>query len=301
LVGLRPLPVEARARMVDRLSAAGGPAAALVMGAAAAGRGSDAFALGLICGVVFAGGQPQDDLREAAVRLEPLLGGQRVDAEAGAALAGAARRMLMRPELGELAARTVQAQAAALLTEVRAEHYAALSPALVVGLEARMRDAAAALAAAANSGRDDDVRGASDLVRRAVEHDRAADQRTRVERLEMAARLCRWLALRRWSFVVLEDGMTAYYWLGARMPQQATGSCSTRRSGSSGWPCVPRHIHWIQSIRHPLGLLSQEMPRHRDPGVGRSQVFEGMHGDRPLALLRLEIVGLALAIFIFPG
>ncbi len=38
------------------------------------------------------------------------------------------------------------------------------------------------------------MRRASDLVRRAVEHDRSADQRTRIERLEMAARLCRWMA-----------------------------------------------------------------------------------------------------------
>jgi hypothetical protein len=207
---LAALPVEARARMVERLSTAGGLAATLVMGAAAAGRGSDAFAVGLICGVVFAGSQPQDDLRESAVRLEPLVGGQRVDAEAGAALAEAARRMLMRPELGELAARTVQARAAALLTEVRAEHHAALSPALVVGLEARMRDAAAALNAAVNSGGDDDVRGASDLVRRAVEHDRAADQRTRIERLEMAARLCRWLASQRRPATSLAEAAGAY-------------------------------------------------------------------------------------------
>ena len=95
---LAALPIEARTRMVERPSAAGGPAATLLMGAAAAGRGSDAFAVGLVCRVVFAGGQPQDDLRELAVRLEPLLGGQRVDAEAGAALAEAARGMLMRLE-----------------------------------------------------------------------------------------------------------------------------------------------------------------------------------------------------------
>jgi hypothetical protein len=78
---LAALPVEARARMVERLSAAGGPAATLVMGAAAAGRGSDAFAIGLICGVIFAGGQPQDDLRESAVRLEPLVGHRQVGRE----------------------------------------------------------------------------------------------------------------------------------------------------------------------------------------------------------------------------
>jgi hypothetical protein len=207
---LAALPIEARERMVKRLSAAGGPAATMVMGAAAAGRGSDAFAVGLVCGVVFAEGQPQDELREAAVRLEPLLGGQRVDAEAGAALAEAARRMLMRLEPGESAARTVQARASALLTEVRAERHAGLSPALVVGLEARMRDAAAALAAAVNSGAENDVQRAPDLVRLAIEHDRAADQRTRIERLEMAARLCRWLTSRRRPATSLAEAAGAY-------------------------------------------------------------------------------------------
>jgi hypothetical protein len=207
---LADLPIEARARMVERLAAAGGPAATLVMGAVAAGRGFEAFAVGLVCGVVFAGGHPQDDLRESAVRLEPLVGGQRIDAEAGAALAEAARRMLMRLDSGESAARTVQAQAAALLTEVRAERYAGLSPALVVGLEARMRDAAVALNVAVSSGAQNDVRRASDLVRLAIEHDRAADQRTRIERFEMAARLCRWLVSGRRPATSLAEAAVAY-------------------------------------------------------------------------------------------
>jgi hypothetical protein len=42
------------------------------------------------------------------------------------------------------------------------------------------------------------------------------------------------------------------------------------------------------------------MPQRCDPGVGRPEVLEGMHGDRTLAFLRLEIVGFALAIFVFP-
>src|SRR3984893_12781656 len=58
---------------------------------------------------------------------------------------------------------------------------------------------------------------------------------------------------------------------------------------------VAHHIHRIEAILHPLDLLAQQMPQHRDPGVRGPEVFEGMHGDRSLALLRLEIVGLALA------
>jgi hypothetical protein len=43
------------------------------------------------------------------------------------------------------------------------------------------------------------------------------------------------------------------------------------------------------------------MPQHRDTGVGGSEIFERVHGNRALALLRLKIVGLALANFVFPG
>ena len=190
------LPADARQRIADRLSEVGGPAARLVIGAVAASMGAEALAIALVCGVVFAASEPSSDLREAAVRLEPLVGGGRIDLEAGAMLANVARRLVTRLEIGDPAAHTAQARASALLTDIHAHRYAALSPALVVGLEARMRDAAEALAAAAASGGEGDAIRASEAVRRAFEHDRAFDHRARMERLEMAARLCRWLTVR---------------------------------------------------------------------------------------------------------
>jgi hypothetical protein len=189
------LPMDARQRIADRLSEVGGPAVRLVIGAVAGGRGTEALAIALACGVVFARGEPSSELREAAVRLEPLVGSARIDPEAGAILADVAQRLVTRLEIGDPAAHTAQARAAALLTEIRAERYAALSPALVVGLEARMRDAAQALLAAAASGAEGDVTRASEAVRRVFEHDRAFDQRARIERMEMAARLCRWVSV----------------------------------------------------------------------------------------------------------
>jgi hypothetical protein len=190
------LPIDGRQRIADRLSEVGGPAARLVIGAVAAGRGAGALAIALVCGVVFATSELASDLREAAVRLEPLVGSARIDPAAGAMLADVARRLVTRLEIGDPAAHSAQARAAALLTEIHARRYAALSPALVVGLEARMRDAAEALLAAAASGGEGDATRASEAVRRVFEHDRAFDQRTRMERLEMAARLCRWLSVR---------------------------------------------------------------------------------------------------------
>jgi hypothetical protein len=180
------------------------------MAAAAAGYGADALALGLVCGVIFAEDEPSDDLREAAVRLEPFFGAQRVDAAAGKAFGEAARGVLARLEPGASAARAVQGRAAALLTELRAERHAAASPALVVGLEARMRAAAAALQASIGPDGPDRVKRACDLVRRVVDHDRATDQPARIGRIKMAARLCRWLALGRRPASSLAEAARAY-------------------------------------------------------------------------------------------
>jgi hypothetical protein len=207
---LAAVPDEARERVAERLAVAGGPAAAMVMAATTAGYGVDALALGLVCGVIFAEGEPLDGLREAAVRLEPFFGGRSVEAEAGKAFGEAARGVLLRLEPGAATARAVQGRAESLLAEIRAEPHAATSPALIIGFEARMRAAAAALQAAVDSGGPDQAKRAGDLVRRVVEHDRAADQPSRIERLEMAARVCRWLALARQPASSLAEAVSAY-------------------------------------------------------------------------------------------
>ncbi len=148
----------ARRGLRERLEAAGEAGAWVVLAAAAAGRLSDAAAIALACGVVFAEAEPRPTLREAAVRLEPLLGGARVDGRAGKALAGAARRLLR--DLPRDRAEEVQKQGAALLSELRADDAAALSPALAVGLEARIGEAATALATVASSCDSTDARRA---------------------------------------------------------------------------------------------------------------------------------------------
>jgi hypothetical protein len=79
------LPEAAQARIGERLAREGGPAAEIVVAAILAGRGVDALALGLACTVVFAAGAKDDALRDAAVRIEPVIGGRRVTREAGVA------------------------------------------------------------------------------------------------------------------------------------------------------------------------------------------------------------------------
>jgi hypothetical protein len=72
-----------RDQVLARLAADGGSAAALAIRAVSAGRGSDALAVGLVCGVIYSDGEPNGALREAAVRLEPMLGDARIEHAAG--------------------------------------------------------------------------------------------------------------------------------------------------------------------------------------------------------------------------
>jgi hypothetical protein len=201
LIGLErfaTLPDSARQEVATRLTNAGGPGVGLLLGAALAGRGGDALAIGLVCGVVFAEDEPRPGLRDAAVRLEPLVGGAHLTRDAGRALAEAARRVLNRISGQDPAtAHAIQLRAAMLLAEVRAEASAALSPALDLGLDARMQDAAAALIAAAASGTSDDTARAWTLAKHVKAHDRAEDQGARTDRLMMAARLACWLTAQR--------------------------------------------------------------------------------------------------------
>jgi hypothetical protein len=189
------LPEEARDAVATRIAAEGGAAAGLVLSAAAAGRGADALSVALACGVVFGEREPRQALREAAVRLEPLFGGVRADPDAARTLAEAGRRVLDRIARDAAAtARAIEIRAATILAEIRADTAAAMSPALQIGLDARMQEAAAAILRAAETGRVDDAAAAWDLARRATAHDRAGENRSRVDRLLMAARLARWRA-----------------------------------------------------------------------------------------------------------
>ena len=189
------LPDQARIAVTEHVV---DPAGMVVLRSARSGRGADALAIGLVCGVLFADDVMRPDLRDAAVRLEPALGNTAIAPDAGRALAMAARNVLKDLFANDPAtARTAQAQASTLLSEIRADAFAALSPALEVGLEARIRDAGMALGAATTAGTMDEAHRAWNLVRQAREHDRAPEQQGRIDRLTMAARLSMWLAGRR--------------------------------------------------------------------------------------------------------
>lgn len=202
------LPQATRDKILEKVASEGGSAAALVTRAASAGHGADALAIGLVCGVIFAPDGPSDSLRDAAVRLEPAFGSSRIAPDAGSMLADAAGRVIAR--LDGPAAQRQQARASIWLDTVRATEYAGLSRALTAGLEARLVAAAEAIAQAAESGGTQSLASASRLVRSALDHERAGDHRARLDRLQMAARLCRWISGRRRSMLGFGSAARAY-------------------------------------------------------------------------------------------
>lgn len=194
---LARLPDDARKAIAVRLGAEGGPAAELIVAAAAAGRGTDLVPVALACGVVFGEKEQRPALREAAIRMEPMFGGMRIAPDAGRALAEAGRRILDRlAREGSADTQAIEARTTAVLAEIRADDAAALSPALPIGLEARMAETAAAIKRAVETGHVDDADDTWILARHANAHDRAWENRPRLDRLLMAARLVRWLTNR---------------------------------------------------------------------------------------------------------
>lgn len=202
------LPQSSRDKVLEKIASEGGSAAALIARAVSAGHGTDALAIGLVCGVIFETAGPSDSLREAAVRLEPAFGGNRVDPDAGGQLAEAAGRVLAR--LDSPVAQRHQGRALVWLETVRATEHAGLSRTLTAGLEARLAAAAEAIVRAAESGGSDGFANVARLVRLTLSHERAADHRIRLDRLQMAARLGRWLGWSRRTISGFDSAATAY-------------------------------------------------------------------------------------------
>lgn len=192
------LPKEVQSALIDRLGSEGGAAASLVLAAASHGRGSEALALSLVCGVLF-GEQPvRPELREAAVRLETYVGGSPIDPAGGVALARAGRGLFNRlTQSNTAAARSAETRATEILKSIRADHAIDLSPVLQAGLEAQLRTAAATFQNALTTGAVDDVGACWHCLRGLKAHDRASDNTPRLARATMATRLVTWLAGRR--------------------------------------------------------------------------------------------------------
>ena len=189
---LAQLPAPARIDVMRWLGETAGVAGEMVLGCVDAGRTADALPLGLVCGVVFAqDGEGQASLGQAAIRLERFVNGKHVGVAEGRAWARAAEQVVRLTGLD--ASRAVLDRADALLRDLRVIDFAHLSDVLPAALDQRLEDFALALTAHVTEPSETNLAQVELQADRALRHTLVAAQKPRMERVEMARRLARWL------------------------------------------------------------------------------------------------------------
>jgi hypothetical protein len=189
---LGPLPVAMRSDILVWLAETAGMAGAMLLGCVEGGRAGDALPLGLISGVVFApDGEGQAALGQAAIRLERFVNEKHVGVAEGRAWATAAEQVVR--NLGLEACRSMLDRADSLLRDLRIFEFAHLSDVLPSGLDQRLTDFAIALGAHAAEPTEENLRQVESMADRALKHALVNDHKPRMERVEMARRLARWL------------------------------------------------------------------------------------------------------------
>ncbi len=189
---LNQLHATARDDVMKWLAESAGVAGTMVLACVEAGRTGDALALGLVCGVVFApDGERRAELGQAAIRLERFVGDKHVGIIEGRAWARAADQAVR--AAGAEPMRAVLDRADALLQELRISEFALLSDILPVGLDQRMCAFADALSHHVATPSDSLLAQVESQADRVLTHTLAAAQPQRMDRIEMARRLARWL------------------------------------------------------------------------------------------------------------
>ncbi len=186
---------------------AGSPAA-LVLGALRATPPVSVPALALACQVVFRP-NPFAELIAAGARLEPLFGGEHPSAKDGQSLGETGIKWLVR-ELEDPPSAQLRSDLEAfdqLLRQLRIESFAHLSDASQMGLEQRLGKLGEALLAFTNEPKAENLKAAESTFASVRHHLLANREPDRMQRAEMAIRLCRWQLRSRSSvlsdFVVL--------------------------------------------------------------------------------------------------
>ena len=193
---LKLLPAATRVDLTRWLGEAAGTAGAMVLACIDAGRTADALSLGLVCGVVYAqAGEGQAALGRAAIRLERYVGDKHVGVVEGRAWSDAAEKVIRvaGPDLSNSAMRGALDRADALLNELRVGDFAHLSDMLPSALDQRMREFAEALSTHVAAPAEAQLARVEQLADRVLKHALAAPQQQRMDRVEMARRLARWL------------------------------------------------------------------------------------------------------------
>jgi hypothetical protein len=189
---LNPLPDAMRSAIVAWLAESAGTAGAMVLGCIEAGRTGDALPLGLVSGVIFAtDGEGQTALGQAAIRLERFVNDRHVGVKEGREWAAAAEQVVR--TAGIDASRAVLERADALLRDLRIAEFAQLSDLLPSSLDQRLINFASALKTHAAEPNEVHLQQVEIHADRALRHLLIHEQRPRMERVEMARRLARWL------------------------------------------------------------------------------------------------------------
>ncbi|SPA40192.1 PglZ domain [Cupriavidus taiwanensis] len=189
---LGPLPAAMRSDILAWLAEAAGMAGAMVLGCIEAGRTSDALPLGLVSGVVFAAeGEGQAALGQAAIRLERFVNDEHVGVMEGRTWAAGAEQVVR--SQGLEACRPMLERADSLLRDLRIPEFGKLSDVLPSALDQRLTVFARALSAHSAEPNEANLRQVEAHADRALGHALLNDQKARMERVEMARRLARWL------------------------------------------------------------------------------------------------------------
>lgn len=186
---LRTLSAAAQGEVVEHVQAVGGHAAGLAMRLAGRGEELRALPIGLVLRVV--AGDTEPARRDAAVRLESLLGGEALPPEQAAAWATAAEDLLAkldRSPRGEAALGTADA----LLAQLRADAWAAESDVLLAGLRRRLESFAGRLREGLGSTPAAPPGDLEEAGERLIRHRRLPRESAGGPRA--AVRLLRWLA-----------------------------------------------------------------------------------------------------------
>lgn len=203
---LKPLPASMRSDILAWLAESAGVAGTMVLGCVEAGRTGDALPLGLVCGVIFApDGEGQAALGQAAIRLERFVNDKHVGVREGRAWATAAEQVGR--NLGVEVCRALLDRADALLRDLRISEFAELSDVLPSALDQRLANFAVALSAHTVEPSEATLQQVEVQADNVLKHTLMNDQRPRMERVEMARRLARWLLSPMASGVSLPDSV----------------------------------------------------------------------------------------------
>ena len=191
------LPDTAKPQIAAWLGDCAGAVGTLVMQCVLAGNTQHAVPLGLVCGVVLSPqGEGVHALAAAAIRLERFMGDKRIGIADGRAWASDAARLLSASVLNPLTPalrHAVNERAETLLRELHVETYAHLSDVLPMGLEQRLGLLADALQAFITEPSAVLLQAAERAADSAARHAHADAASTRLLRVKMALRLCRWM------------------------------------------------------------------------------------------------------------